>query len=76
MVTDKEYECRLVNVFELCKEVVQALVCVLYPLQIVAEFIVRIFALIVRLVVLHGRCVQINRLVRGIDLLKYLIENC
>ena len=45
----------------------------LYPLEIVSEFICRIFSLIVRLVVLHSSCMYVDRIIGSLYEVEKLI---
>ena len=63
------------DIFNLIQKIVKSFVRSLYPLEIVAEFVIRIFTKVVWLMILHGSCVDIHWFVRIVKQVDKLIEN-
>ena len=75
MVTDEEYQSRLIYLLQVTEENVKSLIGVLYPLEVVIEFCIGVLALVVGLVVLHSSCMDINGVVRGLYEVNELVVN-
>ena len=76
MISYHKYNGRFVNFLEIIDKCFKISTCMFYPLEVISHFIFRIFALIIRLMILHSCCVQEKRFIGFFNKLFYLIENC